>query len=273
MSTPSNEGRHQVEAFVDSISRSLVFVVIQSNGKVSNGTAVLVQYRGRRFIVSALHVFNEPGLEIRARWNAARFRFRDPAPINFHESLNALHPKLEAREGIAIPLESEPVIDRKHDLIAAELPPDFSVSSGAEAFEIESHTLLGDPGKGASIVVAGTPFSERVEVASGDTVLHPFLEHVVYDPDVDRSRLPFSWTQEDHLVFKFSLTQDGVEPHGFSGAPVWVQGSRGSSLWTASPEFAGIVCGYHRRENLIQVMRAKHVLALLERACSSETAS
>jgi hypothetical protein len=90
MSIPSTEGTYQVEAFTQRVSRCVVFMFTQSpNGTLSVGTGFLVQYRERKYFVSALHNFfyNDGGREQVIRcWEAARFKFRDASPIGFVES-------------------------------------------------------------------------------------------------------------------------------------------------------------------------------------------
>lgn len=272
MGTPSAEGAHELQAFTDVISRSLVYVVIDFDGYLSNGTAVLVKYNDRVYIASALHVFGDDPQDVSKYWAAARFRFRDAGPIKHHESRSFPISELLVDAGISIPLTKSPLVSVKHDLIAAELPESFVVPPAAVPFDLAGHVNRRDLEPGMSLIMAGTPFNGAVRTPDGSQVLHPFLEHVRYDPGIDTSRLPSSYRRDDHLLFSFSLANDAIEPQGFSGAPVWVQDATRSEIWAAYPVLAGIAVSYHRRHNLIQTVKGTHLLTLLDSGTLGESA-
>ncbi len=267
MGIPSSQGKHEVQAFLDNISHSVVYVVIQTSNEVGNGTCLLLDYKGTRFVASALHVFaprTNTAEEAKESCLKARFKFRDLGSLQYHETLNIPLSSFTPDMGVFI----SPVnllLDKKHDLFAIELPSEFQVPEPARPVEISNQSFTGELTKGLSLVIAGSPIGGAVEALSGDRILHPFLEHSIYDPDLDTSKLPLStfYRAEDHFLFPYSLQLEGIAPGGFSGAPVWIQGQVLSNVWYPIPAVAGIVLSYYKSSELIQAVKVKHLLALL----------
>ena len=55
----------------------------------------------------------------------------------------------------------------------------------------------------------------------------------------------------NYFFMPYSLTQDGIDPHGFSGAPIIVNKEPSAGeLWTASPHVVGIALRYFKKNSL-----------------------
>jgi hypothetical protein len=104
-----------------------------------------------------------------------------------------------------------------------------------------------------------------VRLPNGKTVFYPHTDHVQHDPNIDDSHLPQSYSPEDHLLYHYSNHLDGIDPGGYSGAPVWSSYDvEQTAVWSARPAIVGIALRYHRSRNLLEAVRIKHLSALLE---------
>ena len=271
MSIPSSEGRHQVEAFTQRVSQSVVFMFTQSpNGKISVGTGFLVQYRERKYFVSALHNFfyGDGGREQVIRcWEAARFKFRDVSQIGFVESLNFAVERLKPDLGVPLP-HSFPnglFIDVKHDLIAVRVDSLLGVFASAAFLNLEEESYTDELNAETHLLTIGMPFDAQVEIPGVGRALVPTLDHVTFNPNVDKSRVSSRLCTQDYFLVPYSLGQDEIEPHGFSGAPIFSQShSSPSIVWTPAPRVVGVVMEWLRKLDLIAALRIGIVISLLE---------
>jgi hypothetical protein len=68
----------------------------------------------------------------------------------------------------------------------------------------------------------------------------------------------------------YSLAQDGIEPNGFSGAPIMVpKEPSAGELWTASPYVVGVALRYfkkntRRKDDLLMAVKISTVIDLLK---------
>jgi hypothetical protein len=74
----------------------------------------------------------------------------------------------------------------------------------------------------------------------------------------------------NYFFMPYSLTQDGIDPRGFSGAPIIVNKEpSGGELWIASPHVVGIALRYfkkdnRRRDDLLMAAKISTVIDLLK---------
>lgn len=271
MSVPTTEGKYQVEAFTHRVSRSVVFMFTQSpNDKLSVGTGFLVQFRGRRYFVSALHNFfyDDGGREQVIRcWDAARFKFRDAPPIGFVESLNFAVQRLKPDLGVPLPhlFPNGLFIDAKHDLIAVRVNSLLEEFASAVFLKLEEESFTDELNAEIHLLTIGMPFDAQVEIPGVGRALVPTLDHVKFNPNVDKSRVPSRLCTQDYFLVPYSLGQDEIEPHGFSGAPIFSQShSSPSIVWTPAPRVVGVVMEWLRKLDLIAALRIGIVISLLE---------
>jgi hypothetical protein len=111
--------------------------------------------------------------------------------------------------------------------------------------------------------VVGVTLSSQVDVPGAGPTLVPQLDHVRFDSDLDTSGMTHSYLPE-YFFMPYSLTQDGFDPHGFSGAPVFVNKEPSpGGLWTASPHVVGIAQRYFRKKGLLMAVKISTVIDLL----------
>ncbi|MGB8013417.1 MAG: hypothetical protein WCF68_17530 [Terriglobales bacterium] len=125
------------------------------------------------------------------------------------------------------------LIDTKHDLIAVRINSSPEEIAHAEFVNLESECFTRELTTGLSLLVVGVTLSSQVNVPGAGPTLVPQLDHVRFDPDLT------SGTTHD---LPYSLKQDGIDPHGFSGAPVFVNKEPSpGGLWMA-PRTLSVWC-------------------------------
>lgn len=268
---PSPEGRHQVDAVLQRVSKAIGFFIVPTPGteKPSPGTGTLVQFRGRTYFVSALHCFfHDIGgdEQVIQSWNAARFKFRDAYPLGRTESLHEAAQRVQPNLGRSLPL-SVPgglLIDTKHDLIAVRIHPSHGAVAHAEFIDLASEVFTKELTAGLSLMALGAPLDSQVSVPGFGQTLIPQLEHVRFDPDIDTSGMAHENYSSTYFYMHYSLSQDGIYPHGFSGAPVFVNKEPApDGVWTVSPHIVGIVQRFSRSKSLLIARKISTVIDLL----------
>jgi hypothetical protein len=266
------KGRHQVDAFIQRISLAVgTFVVpVPGTGKPSAGTGVLVQLRDRKYFVSALHCFfPESGDEqVIQSWNAARFKFRDDQPMGRIENLHEAVQRAEPDVGISLPISEvgDLLIDKKHDLIAVRIYPSAGAMAHTEFFDLESEVFTGELTAGLSLFMLGGPQDSQVSVPGFGQTLIPQVEHVRFDPDIDDSGMAHEDYSPSYFYMLYSLTQDGIHPRGFSGAPVFVNKEPApDGVWTVSPRIVGMAQRFVSKKGILVVRKISTVIDLLDK--------
>src|SRR5580658_7451291 len=115
MATEAEIAELQGQAFIDSISHSMVYLLHHdSAGKPASGAAVLVSLGGHTYLASALHNFDlkkTGDIEAIIRtWNETSFSLRDGGTLQFHNRL-AIPGKLRLDQGAKLAITSEPLIN------------------------------------------------------------------------------------------------------------------------------------------------------------------
>jgi len=268
---PSPEGRHQVDALIQRISKAIGFFILPTpeSRKPSPGTGTLVQFRGRKYFVSALHCFFHDiggNKQVIESWNAARFKFRDANPLGRTESLHEAVQRVEPDLGSGLPLSLPGglLTDSKHDLIAVRIQPSHDAVAHAEFIDLESEIFTKELTAGLSLLALGAPLDSQVSVPRFGQTLIPQLEHVRFDPDIDTSGMAHENYSPTYFYMHYSLTQDGIYPHGFSGAPVFVNKEpTPDGVWAVSPHIVGIVQRFSRSKSLLIARKISTLIDLL----------
>ncbi len=148
---PSSEGRHQVDAIIQRISKSIVFFIVPTPGTAepSPGTGTLVQFQSRKYFVLALHCFFDDvggNEQVIRSWNAARFKFRDEHLLGRTESLHKAVQRVRPDAGgnLQISAPGDLLIDTKHDLIAVRIHSDLGVGEHAEFIDLATEVFTKD---------------------------------------------------------------------------------------------------------------------------------
>jgi hypothetical protein len=141
----------QLHAIVENFSHSVVFLLNPSPDNPYTGTAVLVRYRSHCYLVSALHNVDKDGNidRIVSALTRTRFKFRDEGLLQFHEGDDrTLHiPTI----GIELPLDSPPLVDTAHDLIAVRVN-EAAFPSYVYPTNLDTHLFTDEIPDGTSLV-------------------------------------------------------------------------------------------------------------------------
>ena len=76
------------------------------------------------------------------------------------------------------------------------------------------------------------------------------MEHT-YDPD-------------RHLLVRFEPEENGLKPHGYSGAAVWCDPARRGAIWVPDPLLLGVQTHAYEGLGLIRAVRAGTIRRFLE---------
>jgi hypothetical protein len=185
----------------------------------SVGTGFLVQFRGRKYFVSALHNFfyKECALAgVIASWEAAKFKLRGTQPVNFEDARTFPPEKMTLDTGVSLP-HSFPeglVIDEEHDLIAVEVGGDHGHFATAHFLNMEQDVYNGDLQDQMSLVTLGNPFAGRIPIPGNQkaSALIPHLDHVLFDVNLDTSWAATDYLSPDYFLCLTPCTRNRL-PH------------------------------------------------------------
>jgi hypothetical protein len=131
--------------------------------------------------------------------------------------------------------------------------------------DLESECFTRELTTGLTLVMVGVTLSSTASAPWMLPTLIPQTERVEFDSDLDTDGMTHNWYSPDYFFMPFSLAEDGIDPHGFSGAPIFVNKEPGEEgLWIASPHVIGIVLRYFRKKKLIVAVKIQTVIELLK---------
>jgi hypothetical protein len=273
---PTPEGRNQLEALTQRFTKAVGFFIVppRHDGSASPATGFLVQFRGKNYFVSASHnFFNDQGGrdQVIRSWGATRFGFRDDSLLERVESMNEAARRVKSERGITLPLPPPGglLIDDKHGLIAARVDPSLEGLAHAEFVNLENECFTGELPPGCSLVLTGVTLSSQVYAPGAGPTLIPQVENVQFDPELETSGMTHDCDSPDYFFLPFSLTQDGIDPYGFSGAPIFANREPSAGeLWTASPHVVGLALRYFKKNSrrdrdLLMAVKISTVIGLL----------
>lgn len=155
----------------------------------------------------------------------------------------------------------------EHDLIAVEVDGDHEHFAAAQFLNLEQDVYSGDLQHEMSMATLVNPFAGRIPIPGNQktSALIPHLDHVLFDANLDTSWAVTELLSADYLFMPYSLHQEQVPPHGFSGAPIFVQGGSDAELiWTASPHVVGVMLRYFDKRHVIAAVTIQVVVRMLE---------
>ncbi len=276
MPDPSEQGTLEVQAFIHRVRPFVVFlapvaqVSEQSSGAV--GTGFLVQFRRRKYFVSALHNFfyKEFGLPgVIRSWESSRFKFPDSQPVNFEDARTLSFERVRLDIGTTLP-HSFPtglLIDDEHDLIAVEVDGSLRQFSTAQFLDLEKDAFVEDLHDGKSLLTLGNPYDGRIPIPgnAARSALIPYMDHVLFDANLNASGILANDLPPDRFFIPYSLHQEDIHPGGFSGAPIFGQGGSDiEPVWSASPQIVGVTVRYISRLHVTVAVKIQAVIRLLE---------
>jgi hypothetical protein len=245
-------------AFTEGISRYTVGVRTDGGRGIGTGT-VLLRDR-KKVLLTADHVLDGVDMAqvrfyLRPEGTMIEVSVRDdvvprPRTFTFGDTLNLTGP---------------PARDKKNDLRTLRIA-DTQELSGAAKFYDASKLTEYEIRDGASVVILGFPVSNSAPLAPGLIALGATSDHSKYDSKLNSlSGLPSAFDPLEQFLINYTRIEDNLDPEGFSGAGVWVNGDTAGGVWRPNPVLAGVVTGYFAKKRLLLAARIGPVLRLLDR--------
>ena len=173
--------RAEYMAFVHAIARHTVGLSILNGRNIGTGT--LLEWQGRRFILTALH--NLDGTK------PSEVRFFVTPPGNAEEGSMASHAsKLrQLSSGQQLPVDDAYLSDQANDLAAIPLLQSYEPPVGASFYVPNQDPIVIEPG--ASLILVGYAVSNSIPVSPQFRAIGMISEHAKFDPTAQfRSDLP-----------------------------------------------------------------------------------
>jgi len=271
MADPTTEDDFQMTAFTEQIFRSVVlFYSVPNDKELVVGSGVLLSYKGQKYLVSAFHNFglDDQGLpEVVHAWNAARFKLTDGKPLSFEDNSKIPAHRMSIDRGIPLTV-SDPdqvKIDKPHDLVAVRLSATGKQYDAVHFVDLDTEAFNGELQKDMDLVIVGNPFSGVVPISNGQKALVAHLDHVLYDPTIDTSRVASRYLSPDYMFMPFSLHKESVLPAGFSGAGVFTHvPPPDDGVWVAGSRVVGVVLRHFERQQMLLVVRTETIIKFLQ---------
>jgi hypothetical protein len=251
----------QDRAFINNLAQSMVFLFhLDQAGMPGSGAGVLVSQRGCIYIATARHNFVVGGKDDLASivqvWNETKFHYRSGNLI-FREPLT-----LPSGSGSRKGTDRSLLIDPDFDLIAVRMKPE-ELSPGVYPIDLELRAYVREVEPGAVLTTLGLPLggAQRSERGEGPTLV-PYKFSAEFDPSVPKPNISNKDRSDDYLLYPYTGT---VGASGYSGAPVWISvNADADQLWKANPLILGIVLKRFPTSGLIQAVRIRHLVTLLQ---------
>jgi len=245
-------------ALVERISTYTVGIALHANTCIGTGT--LVEFDRQRLVITAEHVIADAG-----GVKNIRFWCRPPGPV-IEKAAKDLCPSEIGRltAGQTFPIETI-VGESATDLAAIRLPSDFELpaSTSNEFYVLDkSRQLAGWPEEemdGLSLLYFGFPQANSLPLQKvGNREFH-FLgcahNACHYDKTLNTqgwTSLPSSFSPDKDFLLKYNLSEEKLNPVGFSGCGVWVGSEDPKSLvWDSEPLLVGVIHHHHPSSVLI----------------------
>ena len=255
-STPIDEnqlGNAEMGAFFHAIAPYTVALLPPDGLQV--GTGSLVRWKSKPLILTANH--NLKGVKP----SAMRFRVFPGGPL-------AWGPMTDCRDysimsaGCALPVKDEALADTDNDVVAIRLCTE-RLPEAAEFYELGRPTPV--LSEGNSVIVVGFAWDNSVPLLGQARAIGVTTQTGRFDAALNaRSDLSSQYDPTNHFLLPYTRIDEGVRPHGMSGAGAWGNLNHSGMVWNAKPALVGIQTSYFPKSKLIQMTRIKTILNLLE---------
>ncbi len=249
-----NQSQHT--AVVETLFDYVVGVFPHNGAAPATGT--LVTWKDRPFVLTASHVLEG------VRLNEVRFYTRDVGPIvriGPEEALRKYGPPRRAGERFDIRGVAAESNQHRDDLVILELSSLAGVSRYARFYHLVDKPLaLTD---GTTVLTMGYAEDSSVAIAPGRRGIAATDDFATFSSTLNaRTDLHSSYDSARQFLLPFTRLEDGIEPHGMSGAGAWSNSNPLGQLWAAHPVLVGVVSRWHRAPNLLQITNLDSVLEL-----------
>lgn len=252
---PLNEAEieaREIEAFLISVSRSVVGIVGRQHGEFGKGigTGTLIQLEEKPHVLTAAHVIQDCLPE--------ELMFFMPSSIELQDRARGQLPRLRPTEVFA----REPLIvksarmDARLDVAVIELSDIYCDYPNLTFRDIVP--VPKPPPPGSDTVMMGFPARHAQRFGVGFMVFR-FVEYPrVEDPG---NRLFKDFDPNAHFLLDYPGSED-YDPAGFSGSALWGRKEE-TGLWQPNPRLLGMVLSYYRGPSLLQAISAQRIAAFL----------
>ena len=249
----SNEAHFH--ALEEGMARHTVMISMSRGQEVGTGT--LLSCGSTNLILTANHNLQEPHLsELRFGFNhggnlqaVASSEMATKKPLPYYA--------LKFRDG------DEIFRDEKNDVAALILHPTEKPRGVAGFYNTSALKPLTIP-DGKSVVFLGFPVGNSADIGPGKKLVSPVSDHLRYDSTLNQSQyLPSSYNPDYQFLLKYKLIEDGLLPHGFSGAGVWCPLEPKGAVWTPDLILMGVITSYLRQQQLLVLAGLRAVMELL----------
>lgn len=234
-------------------------VIILMGGGRQVGTGTLISYGSTNLLLTANH--NLAG--ITPSDLLIGFKPGGTSQEVTATELKALAPTIIPDTPCRLSFRGDVIRDAKNDIAA--LPLDINERPRGVARFYEATTLKPiEIHNGASVMLFGFPVGYSADTGPGKKLLGATPDHLVYDSTLNDSKyLPSSYDPEDEFLLRYRWIEDGLLPHGYSGAGAWCSLEAKSILWTPNPMLVGVVTGYLDKHRFLVVAGLRPVFRLL----------
>jgi hypothetical protein len=241
------EGR----AFLSAVAPYIVAVLLPG-GDVGTGT--LVRWKSVGLVLTANH-----NLEGTKR-SEVRFCFYPGGSLR--DGPMTAEDRGDLYRGVLVPVGDEIIGDRPNDIVAIPLNLEH-LPGAAKFYEIDHRaSTIND---GATVVLAGFAGDNSFPLPKDSRAVGVTVQTGKFDTTLNsRKFLSSSYRAADHLL-PYSRVEEGIRPHGISGAAAWCNGDCPGDVWAARPLLVGVQTSWFPRPKLLQIVRLGPVLSLLER--------
>jgi hypothetical protein len=239
-------------------------VIILMNKRRQVGTGTLVTVGSKKVILTAYHnVEGTPADDL-------QFGFKHEGNAQVVATVNELSTK--AREIQPNPLYSlrfdgEVTYDEKHD-IAALILDSREVPRGMATFYRAPQIKPFPIPDGKSVLIFGFPVDFSTIVGPRTKLVGATPDHLRYDSTLNYEKfLPSAYDPENEFLLRYLSIDDGLRPHGYSGAGAWcaLENSENEVFWIPQAILIGVITSYLTKHRLLVVAGLRPISELLSR--------
>jgi hypothetical protein len=259
---------HLRVATIERIARYTVGIGVEENTLVGTGT--LIASGEDRFVLTAHHVIEDVPL------GKINFWCRPPAPIIEKAAKDVTDAEVgfgRYTPGTAFPITTI-IEDAAADIALLKIDPAFKLPGASEYYGLRNSDDFKnwpvDQLEGLSLFIFGFPIDNSRPLHTVGNRTFYFIGcasyHVFYSGDTNTRhwmRLSSKFSPAKDFLLDYS-PPEGIKPHGFSGAGVWViTASKNQLVWGSDPALLGMVYKSFESLSLVAAVKLPKILELL----------
>jgi hypothetical protein len=232
-------------------------VIISMTGGREVGTGTLLSYGSTNLVLTANHNLQEP------HPSELLFGFNHGGNLEEATTSETATKKPLPYYTLKFRDRGEIFRDEKNDIAALILHPTEKPRGVAAFYDASALKPVAIP-DGKSIVLLGFPVGNSIDIGPAKKIVSPVSDHLPYDSTLNRSQyLPSSYDPDFEFLLKYELIEDGLLPHGFSGAGAWCPLEPKGAIWTPDLILVGVITSYLREQQLLVLAGLRAVVELL----------